>query len=155
MRIFKFLSLTLLSLAVTACSSNGNKSETGAADTDSVTVQAPQAAPEAQADSAAQAAPTAEAVTNESLPTLLDFSATWCGPCKAIAPRVHEMEQEYKGKVKFRYIDVDDEPALADQYGIRAVPTFIILSANGKPAGRIEGADEVQLKALLDAAASK
>lgn len=149
MRIFKFLSLTLLSLAVTACSSNGNKSETVAADTDSMTVQA------AQADSTAQAAPTAEAVTNESLPTLLDFSATWCGPCKAIAPRVHEMEQEYKGKVKFRYIDVDAEPALADQYGIRAVPTFIILSADGKPAGRIEGADEVQLKALLDAAASK
>ena len=59
------------------------------------------------------------------------------------------MEQEYKGKVKFRYFVVDDEPALADQYGI------IILSANGKPAGRIEGADEVQLKALLDAAASK
>ena len=65
------------------------------------------------------------------------------------------MEQEYKGKVKFRYIDVDAEPALADQYGIRAVPTFIILSADGKPAGRIEGAYEVQLKALLDAAASK
>lgn len=65
------------------------------------------------------------------------------------------MEQEYKGKINFRYIDVDSEPALADQYGIRAVPTFIILSADGKPAGRIEGADEVQLKALLDAAASK
>ena len=92
---------------------------------------------------------------DEWLPTVIDFSATWCGPCKAIAPRVHEMEQEYKGKVKFRYIDVDAEPALADQYGIRAVPTFIILSADGKPAGRIEGADEVQLKALLDAAASK
>ncbi len=55
------------------------------------------------------------------------FTADWCGACKAVKPHVAALSQEMKGRVSFVTVDVDSEPALAGQYGIRAIPAFVLL----------------------------
>ncbi|MDD3042677.1 MAG: thioredoxin [Methanosarcinaceae archaeon] len=59
-------------------------------------------------------------------PVLMDFSATWCGPCRMQKPILEELEKEYADRVEFRIIDVDENQELASKYGIHAVPTLII-----------------------------
>ncbi|MBO4804926.1 MAG: thioredoxin [Paludibacteraceae bacterium] len=57
-------------------------------------------------------------------PCVVDFYAVWCGPCKALSPRLESLAKEYKGKVQFYKVDVDDSGALAAAYGIRSIPTL-------------------------------
>ncbi len=57
---------------------------------------------------------------------LVDFSATWCGPCKMLAPILESVSEKMKDKVKVVKVDIDEESALASQYGIMAVPTMIL-----------------------------
>lgn len=59
-------------------------------------------------------------------PMLLDFSATWCGPCRMQKPILEELEKKYGDKVEFKVVDVDENQELASKYGIHAVPTLII-----------------------------
>ena len=71
-------------------------------------------------------------------PTLLDFSATWCGPCRMQKPILEELEKKYGDKVEFKVIDVDENQELASKYSIHAVPTLIILK-DGVEAKRFMG----------------
>jgi len=70
-------------------------------------------------------------VINSDKPVFVDFWATWCGPCKIIAPIVEELAKEYEGKVNFVKVDVDQNKELASKYNIFSIPTLAIFS-NGQ-----------------------
>jgi thioredoxin 1 len=71
-------------------------------------------------------------------PVIVDFTATWCGPCKLLDPVVKQLAQDWDGKVKVVKLDVDSNPNLAMQYQVMGVPT-LLLFVNGKPNQRITG----------------
>lgn len=77
-------------------------------------------------------------VKNSNVPVLVDFWATWCGPCKAIAPHLEALGQEYAGKVKIGKLDVDEQTKTATTFGIRSIPTMILFK-NGEPVDQIIG----------------
>ena len=67
-----------------------------------------------------------------SKPMVVDFFATWCGPCKQLAPILDEIEKNHKGEVIFKRIDVDQEPELAQEFRIEAVPTLMFITPTGE-----------------------
>jgi thioredoxin 1 len=77
-------------------------------------------------------------VINSDKPVLVDFFATWCGPCKMIAPIIEEIANEYADKVKVCKIDTDVAPQLAIRYGVSRIPTILVFK-NGEVVSRAEG----------------
>jgi len=93
-----------------------------------------------------------DTVINSEQPTLVDFWAPWCGPCKAIGPVIEDLAVEYDGKVTIAKMNVDDNPATPGKFGIRAIPTLILFKA-GQVVDQITGSvGKNQLIALIDKA---
>ena len=78
-------------------------------------------------------------VEHSKLPVLVDFGATWCGPCKALGATLDGMVGAYEGRVKFCYVDIQNAPNAANRFAVRSVPT-IIMFKNGAPSGSLLGA---------------
>jgi thioredoxin 1 len=78
-------------------------------------------------------------VLNATVPVLVDFWATWCGPCRSIGPVVEELAKEFQGRTKVVKINVDENPATPAQYGVRGIPTLILFKG-GKVFDQIVGA---------------
>ena len=86
-------------------------------------------------------------VLGSEIPVLIDFWAEWCAPCKLIVPIIEEISEEFAGKLKVGKLDVDNNPKVSMNYGIRSIPTLLIFK-DGKPYDTIIGA--VPRKVILD-----
>lgn len=94
-----------------------------------------------------------ESYKNGSLPLVIDFWATWCGPCRMVAPIIEELANEYEGKVTIGKCDVEEADDIAAEFGIRNIPTIVFMK-DGKILDKIVGAAskskiEEKIKALL------
>lgn len=91
-----------------------------------------------------------ETVINASGPVLVDYWAEWCGPCKMIAPILEEIAKDYEGKLTIAKLNIDDNPATPQHYGVRGIPT-LMLFVDGEVEGTKVGAlTKSQLSAFLD-----
>ena len=79
-----------------------------------------------------------EGVLDSEIPVLVDFWATWCTPCRMMAPIIEDIANSWQGKVKVCKLNTDDAPEIAIKYGIQAIPTLLIFNG-GKEVGRIVG----------------
>lgn len=92
-----------------------------------------------------------EVVLKSSVPVVVDFWAEWCGPCRMIGPIIEEMSGEYEGKAVIGKVNVDQNPGVSAQFGIRNIPTVLFVK-NGEIADKSVGAvPKQQLTSKLDA----
>lgn len=82
-------------------------------------------------------------------PVLVDFTATWCGPCKALAPIVDQLADELEGSVKVGKLDIDEAPVTAGKYGVRGVPTLMVFRGGQRSAQHVGLTTKQKLKDLI------
>lgn len=70
---------------------------------------------------------------NGDIPVVIDFYATWCGPCRRVAPVLEQLQEEYRGKLLIYKVNVDKEKELTGVFGVRSMPTFLFIPKKGKP----------------------
>ena len=94
-------------------------------------------------------------VLNTDLPVLVDFWATWCGPCRTIAPTIEKLAADFDGRAKIVKLDVDNNPQTAMKYGIRSIPSLLFFK-DGRPVDQMVGVvPERVLADKLDALAGQ
>ena len=91
-------------------------------------------------------------VLQSPVPVLVDFWATWCAPCKAIAPTIDALAEEFDGKIKVGKVNVDDNQATPGKYGVRGIPTILVIKG-GQVVDQVVGAvPKSQLETLINKA---
>lgn len=83
-------------------------------------------------------------------PVLVDFWAPWCGPCRALAPIIDEIAKDYGGRVKVAKINVDENPETASNYGVRSIPTLLVLKDGKVVKTQVGSIPKSQVAALLE-----
>lgn len=89
-------------------------------------------------------------VVNAETPVLVDFTATWCGPCRQIAPLVDQLADEYQGKAKVVKLDIDESPNTAAKYKIRGVPTILVFKGGEVVSQQVGMAPKTVLASMID-----
>lgn len=89
-------------------------------------------------------------VKQASLPTIVDFWAEWCGPCKMIAPLLDDLARDYAGKLKVTKLNIDENPATPGEYGIRGIPTLLLFKNGQVEAQKVGAMSKSQLTAFID-----
>lgn len=91
-------------------------------------------------------------VLKSDVPVLVDFTATWCGPCRQIAPLVDQIADEYVGRAKVVKLDIDESPGIAQKYGIRGVPTLYVFKGGQVVAQQVGAVPKTALVSLVERA---
>ncbi len=89
-------------------------------------------------------------VLDSAVPTIVDFWAEWCGPCKMIAPILDDIAKEYAGKLKVTKINIDDNPKTPGEFGIRGIPTLLLFKGGSVEAQKVGALSKSQLTAFID-----
>ena len=83
-------------------------------------------------------------------PAIIDFYASWCGPCKAMSPIIDELAGEYEGKVDIYKVNVEDEQELASLFNVRSIPTLVFIPTEGLPQVSVGGRSKDSLVSVID-----
>ncbi len=89
-------------------------------------------------------------VLKSDIPVLVDFSATWCQPCRAIAPLVNQLAGEYEGRVKVTALDIDESPVIAQKFQIRGVPTLLMFKGGQQVGQQVGAVPKTKIAALIN-----
>lgn len=127
--IKRFILCMAALLVLAACN---NKSEQNNAQPAGANEATQSEMPTASTDDAGQSGWLKQTTLLGSKPMVVDFYATWCGPCKQLAPILEEIEQNHQGQVIFKRIDVDQEPDLASQFRVEAIPMLMFVTPKGE-----------------------
>lgn len=147
MKILNFIWVVAAIVIVSSCGNNKNyKNPDELQSSDKAETEQSSAAPAPERNSAKSENVESEdnhvltEMVSNGLPSIIDFTATWCGPCRMMKPIFHKLAEDFAGEYNFVSIDIDEHPELAEKYQIQAVPTFIFLDADGNEGNRKTGA---------------
>jgi len=91
-------------------------------------------------------------VVRSAVPVLIDFSAVWCQPCRAVAPLVDQLAEQYAGRVKVAKLDIDQAPRTASKFAIRGVPTLLLVKGGVEVSRMVGAAPKARIAELMDKA---